>query len=238
MIQISDVVKSYNKKVVVDHLSLKINDGEVFGLLGPNGAGKSTTLKMIAGILKIDQGKILIDDSDIVSSSNDAKEKIGYVFDSPDMFLSMKGYELIKFISSIYKIDEKESTEEAISLAKKLEIYDHLNEYIGEYSHGMRQKMSIITSLMHKPNNWILDEPLVGLDPKSVYVVKQMMRDLAVKNKTVLFSTHVLDVAEKICDRIGIIYKGKIIFCGTIEELEEKEQQTSDLESLYLNLIK
>lgn len=238
MIQISDVVKSYNKKVVVDHLSLQINDGEVFGLLGPNGAGKSTTLKMIAGILKLDQGNILIDDSDIVFSSNDAKEKIGYVFDSPDMFLSMKGYELIKFISSIYKIDEKESIEEAILLAKQLEIYDHLNEYIGEYSHGMRQKMSIITSLMHKPNNWILDEPLVGLDPKSVYVVKQMMRDLASKSKTVLFSTHVLDVAEKICDRIGIIHKGKIIFCGTIEELEEKEQQNSDLESLYLNLIK
>lgn len=238
MIEIKNISKSFNKKKVVDNLSLKINNGEVFGLLGPNGAGKSTTLKMIGGVLKIDEGNIIIDGYDISSKAAEAKENIGFVFDTPDMFLGMKGIELLKFVSTIYKVDPKKSMEEAFSLAKRLNMDSYLNSYINEYSHGMRQKIFIISSLMHMPNNWILDEPLVGLDPQSAYLVKQVMREKAKENRCVLYSTHVLDVAEKICDKVGIISKGKLLYSGSLADLRNLEHENADLESLFLELTK
>lgn len=238
MIEIKNVSKKYSNHLAVDDLTLTIPNGKVVGLLGPNGAGKSTTLKMIAGILSIDKGNISIDGKDIFLQPDEAKENFGYVFDTPDMFLTMKGVDFLNFISSIYSIDRKEAMDYALNLAEKLDMKTDLNKYIADLSHGMRQKIFIISSLMHKPNNWILDEPLVGLDPKSAFQVKEIMRDIAEDNRTVLYSTHVLETAEKICDEVAIIDKGKLVFYGTVEDLKILENEDASLESLFLDLTK
>ena len=238
MIEIKNVSKKYSNHLAVDDLTLTIPNGKVVGLLGPNGAGKSTTLKMIAGILSIDKGNISIDGKDIFLQPDEAKENFGYVFDTPDMFLTMKGVDFLNFISSIYSIDRKEAMDYALNLAEKLDMKTDLNKYIADLSHGMRQKIFIISSLMHKPNNWILDEPLVGLDPKSAFQVKEIMRDIAKDNRTVLYSTHVLETAEKICDEVAIIDKGKLVFYGTVEDLKILENEDASLESLFLDLTK
>ena len=238
MIEIKNVSKKYSNHLAVDDLTLTIPNGKVVGLLGPNGAGKSTTLKMIAGILSIDRGNISIDGKDIFLQPNEAKENFGYVFDTPDMFLTMKGIDFLNFISSIYSIDRKEAMDYALNLAEKLDMKTDLNKNIADLSHGMRQKIFIISSLMHKPNNWILDEPLVGLDPKSAFQVKEIMRDIAKDNRTVLYSTHVLETAEKICDEVAIIDKGKLVFYGTVEDLKILENEDVSLESLFLDLTK
>ena len=238
MIEIKNVSKKYSNHLAVDDLTLTIPNGKVVGLLGPNGAGKSTTLKMIAGILSIDKGNISIDGKDIFLQPNEAKENFGYVFDTPDMFLTMKGIDFLNFISSIYSIDRKEAMDYALNLAEKLDMKTDLNKNIADLSHGMRQKIFIISSLMHKPNNWILDEPLVGLDPKSAFQVKEIMRDIAKDNRTVLYSTHVLETAEKICDEVAIIDKGKLVFYGTVEDLKILENEDVSLESLFLDLTK
>ena len=238
MIEIKNVSKKYSNHLAVDDLTLTIPNGKVVGLLGPNGAGKSTTLKMIAGILSIDKGNISIDGKDIFLQPDEAKENFGYVFDTPDMFLTMKGIDFLNFISSIYSIDRKEAMDYALNLAEKLDMKTDLNKYIADLSHGMRQKIFIISSLMHKPNNWILDEPLVGLDPKSAFQVKEIMRDIAKDNRTVLYSTHVLETAEKICDEVAIIDKGKLVFYGTVEDLKMLENEDASLESLFLDLTK
>ena len=238
MIEIKNVSKKYSNHLAVDDLTLTIPNGKVVGLLGPNGAGKSTTLKMIAGILSIDRGNISIDGKDIFLQPDEAKENFGYVFDTPDMFLTMKGVDFLNFISSIYSIDRKEAMDYALNLAEKLDMKTDLNKYIADLSHGMRQKIFIISSLMHKPNNWILDEPLVGLDPKSAFQVKEIMRDIAKDNRTVLYSTHVLETAEKICDEVAIIDKGKLVFYGTVEDLKILENEDASLESLFLDLTK
>ena len=238
MIEIKNVSKKYSNHLAVDDLTLTIPHGKVVGLLGPNGAGKSTTLKMIAGILSIDKGNISIDGKDIFLQPDEAKENFGYVFDTPDMFLTMKGIDFLNFISSIYSIDRKEAMDYALNLAEKLDMKTDLNKYIADLSHGMRQKIFIISSLMHKPNNWILDEPLVGLDPKSAFQVKEIMRDIAEDNRTVLYSTHVLETAEKICDEVAIIDKGKLVFYGTVEDLKILENEDASLESLFLDLTK
>ena len=238
MIETKNVSKKYSHHLAVDDLTLTIPNGKVVGLLGPNGAGKSTTLKMIAGILSIDKGNISIDGKDIFLQPDEAKENFGYVFDTPDMFLTMKGIDFLNFISSIYSIDRKEAMDYALNLAEKLDMKTDLNKYIADLSHGMRQKIFIISSLMHKPNNWILDEPLVGLDPKSAFQVKEIMRDIAKDNRTVLYSTHVLETAEKICDEVAIIDKGKLVFYGTVEDLKILENEDVSLESLFLDLTK
>ena len=238
MIEIKNVSKKYSNHLAVDDLTLTIPNGKVVGLLGPNGAGKSTTLKMIAGILSIDKGNISIDGKDIFLQPDEAKENFGYVFDTPDMFLTMKGIDFLNFISSIYSIDRKEAMDYALNLAEKMDMKTDLNKYIADLSHGMRQKIFIISSLMHKPNNWILDEPLVGLDPKSAFQVKEIMRDIAEDNRTVFYSTQVLETAEKICDEVAIIDKGKLVFYGTVEDLKILENEDASLESLFLDLTK
>ena len=237
MIQIKKVSKSYIKnKKSVDSLELEIKDGEIFGFLGPNGAGKTTTIKMITGILKIDEGDILIDGKSIKEDPVDAKKNFGFVPDSPDMFLKLKGIEYLNFIADIYKVSSKERKEKITSLAKEFGIYENLNEQIQSYSHGMRQKILIIGVLLHNPKNWILDEPLTGLDPKSAYDLKEMMKSHSQKGNTVFFSTHVLDVAEKLCDRIGIINEGKLIFVGTYEEMKKQFDGNNSLEEIFLEM--
>ena len=239
MIKIENVSKSYVKdKKAVDNLSLEIKDGEIFGFLGPNGAGKTTTIKMITGILKLDKGDILIDGKSITKKPVEAKKSFSFVPDSPDMFLKLKGIEYLNFIADIYEIDNIKRKERIEQLTKKFEIYNDLNNEIESYSHGMRQKILICGALLNNPKNWILDEPMTGLDPKSSYDLKEMMKEHAKEGKSVFFSTHILEVAEKLCDRVGIINNGKLIFVGTLEELRAKLKENKSLEELFLEMIK
>jgi ABC-2 type transport system ATP-binding protein len=238
MIEFKDVSKSYIKdKKSVDSLNFSVEDGEIFGFLGPNGAGKTTTIKMLTGILDIDVGgDILIDGKSIKSNPLEAKKQFGYIPDSPDMFLKLKGIEYLNFIADIYEISKEDRKERIENLAKKFKIYDDLDSRMESYSHGMRQKLMIISVLLHNPKNWILDEPMTGLDPKSAFDLKEMMKVHAKNGNTVFFSTHVLEVAEKLCDRIGIINKGKLLFVGTFEEMKSKLKENASLEELFLEI--
>ena len=237
MIQIQNLTKSYVKdKKSVDNLNLEIKDGEIFGFLGPNGAGKTTTIKMITGILNPDEGDILIDGKSIQKDPLEAKKKFGFVPDSPDMFLKLKGIEYLNFLADIYEISEDTRKERIQVLTAKFEIQDALNSQIQSYSHGMRQKIVICGVLLNNPKNWILDEPMTGLDPKSSFDLKEMMRKHTQEGNSVFFSTHILEVAEKLCDRVGIINKGKLVFVGTFEEMKEKFKENKSLEELFLEI--
>jgi len=239
MIKIENVSKSYKKGTkVMDGLNFEIRDGEIFGFLGPNGVGKTTTIKMMTGILDIDEGDILIDNISIQKNPVEAKKKFGYVPDNPDMFIKMKGIQYLNFIADIYEVSKEVREERIESLSKKFGIYDALNNKIQSYSHGMRQKIVIIGVLLHNPKNWIIDEPMTGLDPASTFELKQLMREHADKGNSVFFSTHILDVAERLCDRIGIVNKGKLLFVGTYEEIKQQLQQDKSLEELYMEITK
>ena len=238
MIDIKGVTQSYvtgNK--IIDNMNLTIEDGVIFGFLGPNGAGKTTTLEMITGVLKIDEGDILIDGKSIIKEPIAAKKLFGFVPDSPDAYEKLTGLEYLNFIGDVYKVDTKTRMERITKLAKEFEIYDSLNNRIQSYSHGMKQKLLIISVLLYEPKNWILDEPMVGLDPKASFILKKLMKEHSQKGNTVFFSTHVLEVAEKICDKIAIIDSGKIIFVGTIDELHQKLNSEDSLEESFLKLI-
>lgn len=236
MIDIKNVSKAYRKNSnVVENINLKINNGEIFGFIGPNGAGKTTTIKMMTGILDIDQGDILIDDKSIKKNPLSAKKRFGFVPDDPNTFLKLTGIEYLNFIGDIYEVSKKDRIDKIKELTKEFEIYDALEDKIESYSHGMRQKIIICGVLLHNPQNWILDEPLTGLDPKASFKLKNMMKEHVKKGKCVFFSTHVLEVAEKLCDRIGIINKGKIIFVGTYEEMKKRFGQGS-LEELFIEI--
>lgn len=237
MIEIKNVSKAYRKNSnVVEDISLKINDGEIFGFIGPNGAGKTTTLKMITGVLSADKGEILIDNKNIEKDGVQAKKSFGFVPDNPNMFLRLKGIEYLNFMADIYDVPKNERMERIEKLSKEFEMYDALEDRIQSYSHGMRQKIIIIGVLLHNPQNWILDEPLTGLDPKSAFKLKNMMREQAKQGNCVFFSTHVLEVAEKLCDRIGIINKGKIVFVGTYEEMKNTLGVNGTLEELFMEI--
>ncbi len=239
MIRIQGLTKKFGDFVAVDNLDLEIANGAIYGLLGPNGAGKSTTLKMMTGILLPDGGKVYYDDVSLLDDPEKAKAKIGFVPDSPDMFLGMKGRDYLAFIASIFKVDREKALERAKTLSKTLGIAKNLDEYIVTYSHGMRQKIFLLGALLHEPDAFILDEPLTGLDPESAYVIKNMMMEHVMKGKTVLISTHVLDVAEKLCTHIGIIDKGKLLFSGTLAELRRmRQEENSSLETLFLELTR
>ena len=237
MIKIENVSKSYVKnKKSVDSLNLEIKNGEIFGFLGPNGAGKTTTIRMITGVLEPDSGYIQIDGHSIQEEPMEAKKNFGFVPDSPDMFLKLKGIEYLNFLAEVYKVPTDERKKRIEDLTTKFEIYNDLNSNIESYSHGMRQKIVICGALLSKPQNWILDEPMTGLDPKSSFDLKQMMREHADSGKTVFFSTHILEVAEKICDRVGIINKGKLVFVGTFDEMKQKFKENASLEKLFLEI--
>ena len=239
MIELKNVSKSFKKgEKVINNINLEIKDGEIFGFLGPNGAGKTTTIKMMTGILEIDEGDIFIDGKSIINNPVEAKKGIGLVPDSPDMFLKLKGIEYLNFIADMYRVPEKVREEKIEKLAKEFEIYEVLNNKMETYSHGMRQKMMVIGVLLHDPQNWILDEPMTGLDPKSSYYLKERMKQHAKNGKAVFFSTHVLEVAEKLCDRIGIINNGKIILLGTYKEIKEEFKNNTSLEEIFMEITK
>lgn len=236
MIQIENVTKTYNSAVrAVDNLNLTVNNGEIVGFIGPNGAGKTTTLKMMTGILKPDCGTILINDFDMQKEPLKAKQVIGYIADSPDMFLRLKGIEFMNLISDIYKVPTDTRKERIKTFATRFDLADVLDQPMQSYSHGMRQKMMVAAALVHNPEVWILDEPLTGLDPKSAYELKQMMREHADAGNSVLFSTHVLEVAEKLCDKVIIINHGQSLFYGTLDELTAK-YPNMDLEKIFLEM--
>ena len=238
MIKIKNVSKSYKKgNKVVDQINLEVKDGEIFGFIGQNGAGKTTIIKMMTGILEIDEGDIFIDGKSITKEPLEAKKSLGLVPDSPDMFLKFKGIEYLNFIADCYNVDSSKRAERIEKLAKEFGIYDELNNKIENYSHGMRQKIVIIGVLLHNPHNWILDEPITGLDPKSSYDLKNLMIKHKEEGNTVFFSTHILEIAEKLCDRIAIINKGKILFIGTIDELKEKYANKNSLEDIFIEII-
>lgn len=237
MIKIKNVTKEYVEGIkAVDNLSIDINPGEIYGFIGPNGAGKSTTIKMITGITDSTEGEIIING---VSSQNEKEMKLqfGYVSDTPDMFLKLKGIEYLNFLGTIYNVPKDERKNRIVELADKFELTSALGDKIQTYSHGMRQKIMVMGALLHNPKVWILDEPLTGLDPKSSFTLKEMMKEHASKGNTVFFSTHVLEVAEKLCDRIGIINKGKLVYEGTMEEIKEAYPNLT-LEEIFLEITK
>ena len=237
MINIKNVSKEYVEGIkAVDNLSIHIRPGEIYGFIGPNGAGKSTTIKMITGITDYSEGEITING---VSSKEELESKLqfGYVSDSPDMFLKLKGVEYLNFLATIYNVSKEDSKQRIIELAEKFELTSALGDKIQTYSHGMRQKIMVMGALIHEPKVWILDEPLTGLDPKSSFMLKEMMKEHARKGNSVFFSTHVLEVAEKLCDRIGIINKGKLVYEGTMEEIKETYPNLS-LEEIFLGITK
>lgn len=237
MIEIKNVSKSYKKgKKVIDNINIEIRDGEIFGFLGPNGAGKTTTIKMITGILDIDEGDILIDGNSIKTSPLEAKKRFGLVPDNPDIFIKLKGIEYLNFIADIYKISEEERIEKIKNLSKQFEMENVLNNKIQSYSHGMRQKIVIMGTLLHNPQNLILDEPMTGLDPRSSFDLKRIMREHTKQNKSVFFSTHILEVAERLCDRVGIINRGKLVFIGTYEEMKREFNKKASLEELFMEI--
>jgi len=236
MIKIENITKTYDGTIkAVDNLNLTVNNGEIVGFIGPNGAGKTTTLKMMTGILKPDHGNIFINDFNMEKEPLKAKQVIGYIADSPDMFLRLKGIEFMNLISDIYNVPTEIRQERIQTFATRFELADVLGKPMQSYSHGMRQKMMVAAALVHDPAVWILDEPLTGLDPKSAYNLKQMMREHADAGNSVLFSTHVLEVAEKLCDKVIIINHGKTLFYGTLDELTSK-YPNMDLEKIFLEM--
>jgi len=236
MIQIDNVTKTYNNSVrAVDRLNLTVNNGEIVGFIGPNGAGKTTTIKMLTGILKPDSGSVIINGCNMSTEPLKAKQAIGYIADSPDMFLRLKGIEFMNLISDIYKVPTDVRKERIKTFASRFDLTDVLDEPMQNYSHGMRQKMMVAAALVHDPAVWILDEPLTGLDPKSAFALKTMMREHADAGNSVLFSTHVLEVAEKLCDKVIIINQGRTLFYGTLDELTARYPDM-DLEKIFLEM--
>ncbi|MBQ5952055.1 MAG: ABC transporter ATP-binding protein [Lachnospiraceae bacterium] len=239
MISLRGVSKTYDKKGVraVDNLNMDIADGKITGFIGPNGAGKTTTLKIITGILEPDEGTVTIDGLDMRTQPLEAKKRFGFVADSPDSFLRLKGLEYLHFCASIYGVDPAVEKSKIADMAQRFDMQKALSDKISNYSHGMRQKIMVMGALLHDPNVWILDEPLTGLDPKAAFELKEMMREHAAAGRSVLFSTHVLEVAEKLCDQVIIINKGRIIFLGTLDMLREQYPAQENLEDIFLELI-
>lgn len=237
MIELSNVSKTFNSKVkAADDITLSVRQGEIFGFLGPNGAGKTTTIKMITGILSPDSGMIKINGIDTKNEALRAKTQFGFVPDDPNVFLRLKGIEYLNFMADIYDVSSDIRKERIETLGLRFEMTKVLGDQIQSYSHGMRQKIVVMGVLVHNPPIWILDEPMTGLDPKSSFILKEMMREHADNGNTVFFSTHVLEVAEKICDRIAIINKGKILFCGNLEEMRDHFKSKGSLEKMFLEM--
>ena len=221
---------------MVKDISFTAKDGAITGFIGHNGAGKSTTIKAITGVISPTEGTILINGIDIARDALNAKRQFGYVSDSPDHFLRLSGMEYLDFMADIYDAPAEGRAQFIEDYAKRFGIYDALNNKILSYSHGMRQKIMIMGALIHDPSVWILDEPLTGLDPQSAFELKKMMREHVEKGNSVFFSTHVLEVAEKLCDEICIIKNGELLYNGTMDELKSTYKSQASLENIFLEL--
>lgn len=232
MLEIKNLTKKYDSKVAVDNLSLKVEAGQICAFIGHNGAGKTTTLKAIAGIIEFDEGEILVDGINIVSSPIEAKQKMAYLPDNPDLYEHLKGIDYLNFIANVYKVGKEERQKSIEEYAKRLEIYNNLKAPISSYSHGMKQKLALVSALIHKPKLLLLDEPFVGLDPISSHEFKEIMNEFVKNGSAIFYSTHVLEVAEKICTHVAIIKHGKLITHGEMK----KVRGLKSLESLFLEL--
>lgn len=237
MLKLENLSKAYAKGRVkaVDGLSLTVDRGEIFGFIGPNGAGKTTTIKMICGIINPDAGSVFIDGRDLSREPVEAKRMMGYVPDNASVYERLTGLEYLNFLADVYGVDSQTRRERMEYYLTLFEIKDAAGSLIKSYSRGMRQKLTLTGALLHDPKLWILDEPLSGLDPRAAFQIKQVMRARCDAGNTVFFSTHVLEVAEKLCDRIGIINRGKLIAVGTLQELRAGEKGES-LEELFMEL--
>lgn len=239
MIRTLDVSKSYSgDEKAVDSLDLHVMPGEIFGFLGPNGAGKTTTIKIIVGILEPDHGVVEVAGINIGDRPIEAKKQIGYVPDQAQLWEKLTGAEYLDFVCDVYGVPGEKREPEAVRLLETFEMLQAVNDPIGSYSRGMRQKIAVIGSLIHHPSVWILDEPMVGLDPRSSFLLKEMMRSHVDQGGAVFFSTHVLEVAERLCDRVGIIHKGKLIAVNTVDEMKNLFAQEGDksLEEIFLEV--
>lgn len=232
MLKIEHLTKEYGEKKAVDDLSLEIESGEIYGFIGHNGAGKTTTLKSVVGILKFDAGEIYIDGESVQAAPLACKKKIAYIPDNPDLYEFMSGIKYLNFIADVYGVGANQRQEKIRKYAALFEITADLAQPIAAYSHGMKQKLAIISAWLHDPKMIIMDEPFVGLDPKAAHILKGMMRELCDEGGAIFFSTHVLEVAEKLCDKVAIIKGGKLIRCGTMEEVKGDDS----LEDVFLEL--
>lgn len=232
MLQIEHLTKTYGEKKAVDDLSLHILPGEIYGFIGHNGAGKTTTLKSVAGILRFDAGEIRIDGTSIRTDPLACKRKLAYIPDNPDLYDYMTGIQYLNFIANIFGVSAAERQVRIRELAERFELTNDLAQPIAAYSHGMKQKLAIISAWLHAPQLVVMDEPFVGLDPKAAHLLKGMMRELCDRGGAIFFSTHVLEVAEKLCDKVAILRAGKLIRSGTMDEVKGDDS----LEEVFLEL--
>lgn len=232
MLKIEHLTKSYGEKKAVDDLTLRIAPGEIYGFIGHNGAGKTTTLKSIAGILDFDEGEIYIDGISVKNDPVESKKKIAYIPDNPDLYDYMTGIKYLNFIADIFGVSARDRAERISTYSDAFELTANLAQPVSSYSHGMKQKLAIISTLIHSPKLILMDEPFVGLDPKAAHILKGLMRKHCDEGGAIFFSTHVLEVAEKLCDKVAIIGGGKLIRSGTMEEVKGD----TSLESVFLEL--
>jgi len=238
MIDLINITKDYGTTIAVNNLNLHIASGEIYGFIGPNGAGKTTTIRMMGGIIEPSSGSIIIDGIDMKENPVAAKKIIGVVPDRPFLYEKLTGAEFLKFIADIYEVDAKSVRQRSDDLLRQFALWDWANEIIEAYSHGMKQRLIIAAALMHDPKILVVDEPMVGLDPFAVRMVKDIFKDLAAKNVAIFVSTHTLSIAEDLCDRIGVIHKGNLVAQGTMDELNSAAQtQKAKLEEVFLTLV-
>jgi ABC-2 type transport system ATP-binding protein len=232
MLKIENYTKNYGEKAAVKNLSLHIKAGEIYGFIGHNGAGKTTTLKAVAGILQFEEGEILVDGVSVRTDPLSCKKKIAYIPDNPDLYEFMTGIQYLNFVADIFGVSAQDRKERIRKYADLFELTPELAQSIGSYSHGMKQKLAIIAAWIHAPRLIVMDEPFVGLDPRAAHLLKGMMREFCNEGGAIFFSTHVLEVAEKLCDEIAIIKKGELIKAGTMEEVKGD----TSLEEVFLEL--
>ena len=232
MLRINHFTKTYGDKKAVDDLTLHIQTGEIYGFIGHNGAGKTTTLKSVAGIMQFDSGEILVDGVSMKADPLACKKKIAYIPDNPDLYDFMTGIQYLNFVGDVFAVPAQVRSQRIRELAETFELTGDLNQSIGSYSHGMKQKLAIISAWLHEPELILMDEPFVGLDPKAAHILKEMMRQVCSRGGAIFFSTHVLEVAEKLCHKVAIIKGGRLIRSGTMEEVKGD----TSLESVFLEL--
>lgn len=238
MIKVKDLTKKYGSKLAVDNISFEIKNGEILGFLGPNGSGKTTTLNMLVGLIDATSGSAEIDGMNMLGTSVESKKKIAFLPDNPEIYEDMTGRKFVYFVSNIYGVSKEDRDKRLEEYAKIFGMTDDLDSMISGYSHGMKQKIALISALIHDPEVLMLDEPMVGLDPQASFNLKELMKERTRRGKSVFFSSHVMDVVEKIVDRIIIIKKGELIFQGTIDELKELKSYEGDLEKLFLEMTR
>ncbi len=237
LIEARTLTKRYGDKVAVDNVSFDVYGGEVFGFLGPNGAGKTTTIKMIVGLLQPTSGTVRVAGYDVQTQSRLAKASSGYVPDTPNLYAKLTGRELLRFVGDLYDLDRAQAARRMEELLRMFELISAADDTVDSYSHGMQQKTSLAAALMHDPKVLVLDEPTVGLDPKSARLIKDILRQLADRGAAIMLSTHILEIAERMCDRIGIINKGQLIAVGTMDQLRTLDKTgEASLEDIFLSL--